>query len=245
MSDRRKGPRDPSTSPHLCGYYGHRNNAGRLCAATVVAGTRACPRHSGTTLVKAKAKGAVVLELRNWGLGDTTVDPGEAMLRLVSQSAARVDFYSGLLREAYDAAERLRLAEQPPESDLLEAETARLDLERIMNTGGVSVLIGHTYAGTQTSGVIATGEAIRGLAKLEADERDRLANFASKAVAAGLAERMTRLAEKQGAMLAAVIAGVVGALGLDPKDPQVAAVIQAQIGKLAGVDPRVIEGSAA
>ena len=34
-----------------------------------------------------------------------------------------------------------------------------------------------------------TGEAIRGLADLEAKERERCANFASKAVAAGLAER--------------------------------------------------------
>ncbi len=228
-----------------CYEFGHRNSAGEPCGANVIKGTKGCRRHGGKPLARLKAEGMVVTELHRWGLGDTTVDPGEAMLRLVSQSAARVDFYSGLLRDAYDAAERLRVAESAPQSDLLEAETARLDLERVFNTGGVSVLIGHTYAGTQTSGVIATGEAIRGLAKLEAEERDRLANFASKAVAAGLAERMTRLAEKQGAMLAAVIAGVVGALGLDPKDPQVAAVIQAQIGKHAGVDPRVIEGKAA
>ncbi len=227
--------------PGRCGAKSH----GGFCTQRPIRGTKRCRMHAGKSLAKAKAEGMVVTELRNWGLGDTTVDPGEAMLRLVSQSAARVDFYSGLLREAYDAAERLRQAESAPQSDLLEAETARLDLERIMNTGGVAVLIGHTYAGTQTSGVIATGEAIRGLAKLEAEERDRLANFASKAVAAGLAERMTRLAEKQGAMLAAVIAGVVSALGLDPKDPQVAAVIQAQIGKHAGVDPRVIEGKVA
>ena len=41
-----------------------------------------------------------------------------------------------------------------------------------------------------------TGEAIRGLADLEAKERERCANFASKAVAAGLAERTVRIAER-------------------------------------------------
>jgi hypothetical protein len=195
-------------------------------------------------LAKARAEGNVVVELQNWGLGDTTVDPGEVLLRLVTQSAARVEFYGRLLGEAYGAAERLRAAEATPESDLLEAETARLDLERVLNTGGVAALVGHTYAGTQTSGVIATGEAIRGLAKLEADERDRCANFAGKAVAAGLAERQVRLAEKQGAMLAAVIAGVARVLGHDPADPATASLIQGEIARHAGLDLRTVEGSA-
>jgi hypothetical protein len=46
-------------------------------------------------------------------------------------------------------------------------------------------------------GVYVTGDAIRGLADLEAKERERCANFASKAVAAGLAERTVRIAERQ------------------------------------------------
>ncbi len=227
--------------PGRCGV----RSRGGYCTQWPVKGTKRCRTHPGKSLAKAKAEGMIVTELRNWGLGDTNVDPGEIMLRLVSQSAARVDFYSSLVQQAYAAAERLRQAEQPPQSDLLEAETARLDLERIFNTGGVAALIGHTYAGTQTSGVIATGEKIRGLADLESQERDRLAGFCAKAVAAGLAERMVRQAEKYGAMVAAVLAGAATDLGHDPKDPRVAAIIQAQIAKLTGGDPRVIEGKVA
>ncbi len=207
-------------------------------------GSKVCDSHGGKA-PQVRAKAEVRAEIMRWGLGDTTVDPGETMLRLVSQSAARVDFYSGLLRGAYEAADRLRVAQETPQSDLLAAETARMDLERIFNTGGVAALIGHTYAGTQTSGVIATGEKIRGLAELEAQERDRCANFASKAVAAGLAERMTRLAEKQGAMLAGMFTAMAQALGHDPSDPAVEALIRQVIEQQAGVGPRVIEGSAA
>lgn len=62
----------------------------------------------------------------------------------------------------------------------------------------------------------ATGEYIRGLAQLEAQERDRAANLAVKAVAAGLAERQVRLAERQAEVMFELIeaalagAGVVG-----------------------------------
>ena len=42
------------------------------------------------------------------GLGDVHVDPGETLLRLVSQSAARAEMYARLLEDAYEAAERLK-----------------------------------------------------------------------------------------------------------------------------------------
>ena len=44
-------------------------------------------------------------------------------------------------------------------------------------------------------------EYIRGLAQLEPQERDRCANFATKAVAAGPAERTVRIAERQGQLI--------------------------------------------
>ncbi len=218
-------------------------SAGVPCGRWPRRGTEVCDSHGGKA-PQVRTRAAVRAELMGWGLGDTTVDPGETLLRLVTQSAARCEFYAGLLRDAFDAAERLRLAQEAPESDLLGAATARLDLERTFNTGGVSVLIGHTYAGTQTSGVIATGEAIRGLAKLEADERDRCANFATKAVAAGLAERQVRLAERQGAMVLAIIAETLRALGHDPSAPQVRALISAEIARQTGVSPPAEDGVA-
>ena len=78
------------------------------------------------------------------------------------------------------------------------AETAHEDLDRIFNTGGVAALVGNTYGAAKDVGVCVTGEAIRGPADLEAKERDRCASFATKAIAAGLAERTVRVAERQG-----------------------------------------------
>ena len=93
-----------------CHEFGHRNNRGEPCGANVIRGTTGCARHAGKTKAKAKAEGAVVMELERWGLGDATVDPGEVLLRLVTQSAARVELYSSLLAQAYDAAWRLEAA---------------------------------------------------------------------------------------------------------------------------------------
>jgi hypothetical protein len=53
------------------------------------------------------------------------------------------------------------------------------------------------------------GEAIRGLADLEAKERERCANFASKAVAAGLAESTVRIAERQGQLMVEMVQAVL------------------------------------
>jgi hypothetical protein len=44
------------------------------------------------------------------------------------------------------------------------AETAREDLDRIFNTGGVAASVGNTYGAAKDVGVYVTGEAIRGLA---------------------------------------------------------------------------------
>ena len=44
-----------------------------------------------------------------------------------------------------------------------------------------------------------------GLADLEAKERDRCANFATKAIAAGLAERTVPVAERQGQLMVEMV----------------------------------------
>jgi hypothetical protein len=81
-------------------------------------------------------------------------------------------------------------------SSLIPPKTARRDLDRIFNTGGVAALVGNTYGAAKDVGLYVTGEVIRGLADLEARERERCANFASKAVATGLVERTVRITER-------------------------------------------------
>lgn len=56
------------------------------------------------------SKAPLRAEVVSSGLGDSTVDPGETLLRLVTQSAARAERYAMLLEEAYQAAERLKQA---------------------------------------------------------------------------------------------------------------------------------------
>jgi hypothetical protein len=215
MSDRRK-IRDPLSNPALCGHYDdHRNNRGELCGANVISGTRACGRHSGKPRKQAKAEGAVVAELRAWRLGDVTEDPGVVLLRLVTQSAARV---------------------------------ARLgaELERVVEQCGGDLrkaLTGEVWVTGDDGGSHKSGEYIRALTVLEGQERDRCANFSKIAIVAGLAERQVRLAERQGAVVFGIIAGALRALGHDPADPAVRALISAEIARQTGVGS-AIEGVA-
>ncbi len=162
------------------------------CKAFAVRGSDppACRRHAGKKLDVVRAEVAVREELTSWGLGHSKTDPGELLLRLVTQAALRTDAYA--------------------------REIARVVAEKDGNLR--KALTGDSFtAGGEGESPIKTGEYIRALTKLEADERDRAANFAAKAVAAGLAERQVRLAERQGAMLAEVIKAILGDLSLSPE----------------------------
>jgi hypothetical protein len=62
-----------------------------------------------------------------------------------------------------------------------------------------------------------TGEAVRGLADLEAKERERCANFATKAIATGLAERTVRVAERQGQLMVEMVQTALREVELSPE----------------------------
>lgn len=207
---------------------GH-NKTGKPCGNWAIRGGTVCVSHGGKAPRVAR-KAAVRAELEAWGLGDTNVDPGEVLLRLVSQSAARAERYARLLEEAYEAAERLKAAHDAEElvetvegiEETSAMQVARDDLRRIFSTGGVSALIGHTYDSSKDGGIYATGEQIRGLADLEAKERDRCADFAAKAVKAGLATRQVELAERQGALIAQLVIAVFDELDLTDEQREAA-----------------------
>lgn len=216
-----------------------RKRDGMLCDAPAVSGTDLCRMHPGKSLEKHKAQGQVVVELSKWGITDKTLDPGVTLLQLMTQSFYRAQMYAGLLEEAYEAAERLRGADvgELPESvdSRADRDRAAQDLQRVFASGGVSALIGHTYSSSE-DGVFAASEAIRGLVTLEAQERDRAAGMAAKAVAAGLATRQVELAERQGALVADVIRAVLRDLGHDLTDPTVLRVVSTQLRAL-GTEP--------
>lgn len=221
-------PRKPGR-PERRPCAGHSVTTGQPCKNSAIRGGKVCTAHGGRAK-QVRAKAAVRAELEDWGLGDTNVDPGEVLLRLVSQSAARAERYARLLEEAYAAAERLKTAHdaeqliETPEGveETSAVQVARDDLRRIFATGGVAALIGHTYDSSKDGGIYATGEQIRGLADLEAKERDRCASMAAKAVAAGLATRQVELAERQGALIAQLLLAVFDELDLTDAQREVA-----------------------
>ncbi len=166
------------------------------CRAFAVRGSDplACRKHLGRSVTKVRAEVAIRESVMAWGLGDSTVDPGELLLRLVTQSAIRADAYA--------------------------AELERVVAERDGNLR--KALTGDTYVAAGEGDPIKTGEYIRAITQLEANERDRAANFAAKAVAAGIAERQVRLAEREGALMAEVIRQILGDLNLTPEQQALA-----------------------
>lgn len=169
-----------------------------------------CSAHMPNPVARANA--AVRAEVQAWRLDDATVDPGQTLLRLLSQSASRAALYGLLLEQQYEAAER--------------DET--IDLPK-----GVSALIGHRF--TVSDGMRwPVAEAIRGLVELEGQERDRAARFAKLALDAGIAERLVRLEEDKAAALVGMLRGLLQDLaaifpGLDPRDPRVSVIVTSRL----------------
>lgn len=149
------------------------------CNAWAIKGGTICHAHGGAA-PQVKAKAAIRAELATWRIGDALDDPAETLLRLITQARRRADAYADELEQLVADSPNLREA-----------------------------LVGETWVSGDNIDTYKAGEYIRGLAQLEAQERDRLAGFCSKAIAAGLAERMVQVAEKQAAMAhAALVAGL-------------------------------------
>jgi hypothetical protein len=105
---------------------------GNRCKNKAIPGGTVCRFHGGASPHVA-SKAAVRAEVFNWGLGDSTVDPGEVLLRLVTQSAARAERYAMLLEEeAYEAAERLKRSFDAGALDIDESKEIARPLGKIL-----------------------------------------------------------------------------------------------------------------
>lgn len=179
---------DIAEDPSRCGHYGNHKHDGTLCGRQVTRGTQACYRHAGVRRELHKGRGdmmTVINGLRDWGFQDQNVDPGETMLRLVTQSSWRCERYA--------------------------EEVARLVAEAGTLT---EALTANSYTVTEDGSPVKTGEYIRAMIQLENNERDRCMVFCKTALAAGVAERAIRLAEEEGRLMATVIRGILGDLNL-------------------------------
>lgn len=168
---------------------------GGRCHALAIRGTSACRNHAGKPVSVAKAQGEA--QISAWSaLGTASVSATEAVLGMLHMSWLRVHLYASLLEQQVDDAQG--------DGD----GTGRTGV------GRGAGLVGHTYSGVKDIGIFATGEAIRGLAQLEAAERDRCVRFAKVAHDMGIAEQQIRLAEQQGQLLAGAVHRILDALEL-------------------------------
>lgn len=176
-----------------------KNRKGEPCKAWAIKGASVCRSHGANKQVRANA--AIRAEVHNWSVTDIADDPGETLLKLVTQSRRRAELY---------AQELEALVEQSP--SLREA------------------LVADIWIQPEHGDAYKAGEYIRGLAKLEAEERDRCANFATKAIAAGLAERQVRMAERQGELLAIMVQAAIKEANLTPEQTK---IVNASLGRQA------------
>lgn len=174
------------------------------CHALAVKGTAACYTHAGVSTAVAKAKGEA---MSAWHAvpGRQDVPPSIAVMAMLQMSFARSRFYSSLLErqveEAQEGAGQAGAGSGGGRSD-----------DPALGPG--AGLIGHTRSASPSVGVYVSGEAARGLTKLEAEERDRTVRYAKTAHDMGIAEREIRLAESQGALLAGAIRQILTELEL-------------------------------
>ena len=168
------------------------------CHQIAISGLPRCRMHAGEKAEVAKAKGAAITA---WSAlsGEPSVSATQAVLGMLQMSWLRVHLYARLLNEQVDGAQDAR------------------DDGPGRGAGGVGPgagLVGHTFSGVKDIGIFATGEAIRGLAQLEAAERDRCVKYAKTAHDMGIAEAQVEIAKQQAAIFAAAFIRTLNALDL-------------------------------
>lgn len=167
-----------------------RRTSGDPCKRYAVNGAGVCPSHGGLA-PQVQRRALVRREISKWQLGATVDDPGETLLRMMTQSRQRAEVYASLLEESFDSTDPLTNI-----------------------PAGVRALIGYRYALDNQGNAVPVEEVVRALVQLEMKEREFLASLAAKAVAAGLAERQVRVEEAQAAQVLSATLEAFNALGL-------------------------------
>lgn len=175
---------------------GARTRNGGTCRRPPVPGGTRCRLHGGASpqaQAKAQERLAVAAAEREVvRLGARRdIHPAEALLELVHWTAGEVDYWR---------AKVVQLAETDED-----ALTWGMTTEVHKGSG--------EFPGTDTTSEAAPNVAYRMLT----DASNRLAAYAAAALKAGVEERRVRLAEKQGALVADVIRGILTDLHLTPE----------------------------
>ncbi|MGI5223567.1 hypothetical protein [Actinoallomurus sp. CA-142502] len=186
---------------------------GGSCHGSRIAGTPTCRMHAGVSGKVAKTQGEAITA---WSAlsGKPVVSNTEAVLGMLQMSWLRVHLYAALLERQVNEAQAEAAREPAVRAAVAEAYDEVFE-ERSQGAPPVGPgvgLIGQQFSGVKDIGIFATGEAIRGLAQLEAQERDRCVRYAKTAHDMGIAEQQVQLAEQQAMLLAGVVSRVADGL---------------------------------
>jgi hypothetical protein len=178
----------PEHGRHECTKAKH---GGGPCHGTPARGLDACRRHLGKS-----ERAAMAAALHAWAAvpGDDSVSPMDAAM--------------GQLGLAFRRARLL--------GEEVARQIAGADGD---GHGGMGGLVGFTYSASESAGgIYATGERIRGLVELEAQERDRVVRFAVACHQMGVADTRNRYIREAGDWLTSRLDDLLARLGVDVRD---------------------------
>lgn len=164
------------------------------CHASAIRGTATCKTHAGRSLALTKAL-------------------GEANLQAWSTEHAGTD--QAPLDPGRVVLEQLRVAVMRAD---LYGELLRWQVEVDDEAG----LVGKSFAAGRDGARVEMGEQVRGLARLEAEWRDRVVRFAKAAHDMGIAERHVELEQERASLVTAAFRAALGVLELLPADRDLA-----------------------
>lgn len=157
--------------------------------ASAIRGMRYCKNHTGRSLAMSKALGEA--NLAAWSTAEAAADAAPLDTGRVVMDQLRV----AVIR-----------------ADLY-GELLRWQLQVEDEAG----LVGPTYAMGRDGTRVETGEAVRGLARVEAEWRDRVVRFAKVAHDMGIDERQVELEQAQATQVVAAVKVALEAAALAPE----------------------------
>lgn len=178
--------------------------SGVRCHAPAIRGTATCRMHPGKSTALAKAQGEA--NLLAWSTQaaaeEKPMDLGRVVMDQLRVAVLRADLYGELLRLQVVAGEQL------------DEETGELvdDADAGLDSSG---LVAPTYTIGREGQRYQTGEQVRGLAKLEAEWRDRAVRFAKTAHDMGIDERAIELEQAKAEQVVAAVRVGLEAIELD------------------------------
>lgn len=172
--------------------------------------------HGGQSGEVLKAKGQAMTA---WSAlaGEPTVSSTDAVLGMLQVSWLRAHMLGDLLRQQVEAVQGEDAGGGDP------------------NIGKGAGFIGHTHGASPSIGVYVTGEAVRGLTQLEAQERERCVKFAKTAHDMGIADAQVRILDDYASQVTGLINRILDGLELTPAQRQlVGVVVPRELMRLAG-----------